>query len=291
MIRIRGGILARPRPFGKMQDHRLIHVVTARRVIALRRSRVAVIQPDKIAVRSTDQRITVGNLFNSQLPEEGADILVAAGLGRNADGSLRLPAYGEFIAVYILPDGAGAQRRSYGRELTSYVFQLTGDTRLALGEKPSEAAIAAAHALALEIFTQLPLHLQTPFIYDVFYTELRETGRAATQEGETFERGDMAIAMLFPDDAETTDDDYHGDIRLFASQLRTVRGGNIDIIAPGGLVNAGLANPPGGLDKEASELGIVTQGGGSIRAFVQDDFLVNQSRVFTLCGGDILIWS
>jgi hypothetical protein len=35
----------------------------------------------------------------------------------------------------------------------------------------------------------------------------------------------------------------------------------------------------------------VAQGTGDINAFVHNDFIVNQSRVFALSGGDILIWS
>jgi hypothetical protein len=61
-------------------------------------------------------------------------------------------------------------------------------------------------------------------------------------------------------------------------------------VAPYGNVNAGLANP-GKLRKSAAELGIVTLSGGDIRAVVGGDFLVNQSRVFTIGGGDILLWS
>jgi filamentous hemagglutinin len=35
----------------------------------------------------------------------------------------------------------------------------------------------------------------------------------------------------------------------------------------------------------------VTAAGGGIRGYVLKDFLVNQSRVFTLQGGDILLWA
>jgi filamentous hemagglutinin len=38
-------------------------------------------------------------------------------------------------------------------------------------------------------------------------------------------------------------------------------------------------------------LGIVVQGKGSFNALLQDDFNVNQSRVFTLGGGDVLVWA
>ena len=83
---------------------------------------------------------------------------------------------------------------------------------------------------------------------------------------------------------------YAGDLSLFFSRIQTFDDGDIDVVVPGGLVNAGLAASFEGA-KPPSELGIVTQRAGSISAFVSDDFLVNQSRVFALDGGDILMWS
>jgi filamentous hemagglutinin family protein len=83
---------------------------------------------------------------------------------------------------------------------------------------------------------------------------------------------------------------YKGDINLFFSQIKTEQGGDIQLLAPGGLVNAGLANS-GSFSKSAASLGVVTVRGGSVESFVRGDFLVNQSRVFTLQGGDILIWA
>jgi filamentous hemagglutinin len=59
---------------------------------------------------------------------------------------------------------------------------------------------------------------------------------------------------------------------------------------PGGDINAGLA-VSSGLAKADTDLGIVTQRGGDILSFVRNDFLVNQSRVFTLGGTNILIYS
>jgi filamentous hemagglutinin len=85
-------------------------------------------------------------------------------------------------------------------------------------------------------------------------------------------------------------DRYAGDVNLFFSQIKTEQGGAIELRVPGGLVNAGLANP-GALSKGASSLGIVTVRGGSVEATVLEDFLVNQSRVFTLGGGDINLWA
>lgn len=81
-----------------------------------------------------------------------------------------------------------------------------------------------------------------------------------------------------------------GDIALFASQIKTEQGGDIDLLAPAGSVFAGLTT--GSVDsRKASELGIFTIRGGAIRAEVMQDFLVNQGRVFSLGGGDITLTS
>jgi hypothetical protein len=200
--------------------------------------------------------VTRGNLFNPFLPEGGASILVQAGFGQAE--------YPGFIDAYL---------PSYGTELTAYMRRLTGDATL--------SDVAAAR-----LYAALPADRRIEFANQMLYAELRASGREAgrTSGGlDRYARGFAAIDKLFP---ATT----QGDISLFFSQVKTEQGGDIDLMAPGGLVNAGLANP-GAIAKDASDLGILTIRGGSIRSYVRDDFAVNQSRVFTLGGGDILIWS
>ena len=80
-----------------------------------------------------------------------------------------------------------------------------------------------------------------------------------------------------------------GDILLSMSQVKTEQGGNIQMLVPGGSTVVGVAAPS--LSKAASDQGIFTINGGDILAYVADDFLVNQSRVFTLDGGNIMIWA
>ena len=214
--------------------------------------------------------VSRGNLDNPFLPESGARISVRAGaLNANLDG---------FIQRYIAQPAAG--QPGYAAELTTYMRTFTGDATLSV-----DAALAR--------YAALPDAQKTEFANRVFYLELRAAGRFASQNAggiERYARGFDAISSLFPETRNGSPVSYRGDVNLFFSQIKTEQGGDIDIMAPGGLVNAGLANP-GGLGKSASQLGIVTARGGSIRSFVKDDFLVNQSRVFTLQGGDILIWS
>jgi hypothetical protein len=212
--------------------------------------------------------ITRGNLDNAFLPDRGAAIGVLAGLGVDSSGGLRRSDYSGFIDKYI---SAADATRSYLPELTAYMRGRTGSTQLT----PEQA---------LSAYLALDRASQVPFAEQVFFTELQETGRAAIS-GAGYDRGYRAISVLLP--AET----YAGDIKLFFSQIKSERGGDIRLFAPGGSINAGLANPPGGFAKLPSELGIVTVRGGDIQAIVRNDFLVNQSRVFTLQGGDILLWS
>ena len=77
---------------------------------------------------------------------------------------------------------------------------------------------------------------------------------------------------------------------MFYSKIQTFAGGDINFYVPGGQVNAGLAVTPEGT-KKAADLGITVQREGQLNAFVKDDFIVNTSRVFTIGGGDLLIWS
>jgi filamentous hemagglutinin family protein len=80
-----------------------------------------------------------------------------------------------------------------------------------------------------------------------------------------------------------------GDIRLLLSQVQTLAGGALSMLAPTGDINAGAADADI-IDKEASDLGIVTASGGNIDIYVDRDLLVNSTRVFAL-QGDLLIWS
>ena len=84
---------------------------------------------------------------------------------------------------------------------------------------------------------------------------------------------------------------FQGDLKMIFSQIKTERGGGIDLYVPGGGVNVGLATLPAGFDKDPANLGILALKSGAVRAVVNDDFEVNKSRVFTLLGGNILIWS
>lgn len=54
--------------------------------------------------------------------------------------------------------------------------------------------------------------------------------------------------------------------------------------ARGGVISPIVAIPPG-------YEGVITQRGGAVNTFTDGDFLLNQSRLFTVKGGDITMWS
>jgi hypothetical protein len=80
-----------------------------------------------------------------------------------------------------------------------------------------------------------------------------------------------------------------GDVSLLLSQVQTLAGGVLSIVAPGGDINAGAADADI-IDKQPADLGLVTARGGDIRIAVDRDLLVNSTRVFAL-QGDLLAWS
>lgn len=212
----------------------------------------------------SDGVVTKGNLNNYLLPEQGAGVTVLAGVGKGATATQ------SFIDKYIDPAAASA---IYGDELIAYVGKYSGTK--------DQTATQAFATFSDWSKNGLDKPLQDAFVRQVFFSELKQAGRNASNVGN-YQAGYDAIATLFPSSG------YKGDINLYSSQIKTERGGDINIFTPGGGVNAGLAN---GSTKAATELGIVTIKGGDVNAFVNDDFLVNQSRVFTLQGGNILMWS
>jgi len=235
---------------------------------------------------------SVGNLYNPYLGEPGADILMHAGATAEAD-------YNGMISTYL--DTSSKYSSIYLPQLTNYMQQRTGNTGL-------------NNTQALTAFKLLDKPAQTAFINQVFFAELKAGGRdAITEKAKTglsnYTRAELAILHMFPEFTQnqalvSKSGSIHnefgqikseqvsrpGDLSLFYSQIRSERGGRIELLVPGGLVNAGLA-VAGNLEKPDTDLGIVSIRGGELQAFVRGDFQVNQSRVFTLGGSDLLLYS
>ncbi|MGO9930329.1 MAG: filamentous haemagglutinin family protein [Steroidobacteraceae bacterium] len=235
--------------------------------------------------------LTSGSLSDSRLPPVGASMIAGAGFGTNA-GSLRQPAYQAFIETYLAPSPAGSPS-AYAATLIDYMQQLY----------PSNAA--PSYSAAFSSFEALAPAQQLPLLAQVLSDELSATGLAHTLQGASYDRGYTAINTLFPaTDSNGSPLTYDGNLDMFYSQLKTEQGGDIDLLVPGGSVVVGVANPPSTLSTAKEiytatglvipaevNLGILVLGQGAIQGFANQDFTVNQSRILTLEGGDIILWA
>ena len=181
-------------------------------------------------------------------------------------------------------DGLEPDQRISFNSFVELVDALVVWTNTATGRSDLLPTTAVAEYLALATDQQRPL------VQEFFFRELRDSGRLANlpQGNFGFARGQTAIDTLF-----SAAQSFAGDLSLLFSRLYTLSGGDISLLVPGGLLNVGLAQPPANLPvtKQPSDLGIVAQGTGRVQVYSDGDVLVNQSRIFTLAGGDILIWS
>lgn len=158
----------------------------------------------------------------------------------------------------------------------------------------ARVGVDAPSASALQAFAALPAERQLPWLAEVLRSDLAAAGEAAAgSTGAAFDgayaRAYQALDWLFPQTARPGAGSA-GNIVLPTSQIRTAQTAGITLLAPGGGINAG-ALVSGAVVKKANELGIVTVAGGPIFSAVRDDFEVNQSRVFTLEVGDIVLWA
>jgi filamentous hemagglutinin family protein len=241
--------------------------------------------------------VTSGALSDVRLPSTGATVVVGAGLGTNADGSLRQPDNQAFIQSYLDPNATTGAPSAYAADLIGYMQQLypAADANL-------------SYPAALSAFNALTPAQQLPLLSQVLSDELSATGLAHTLHGASYAPGFTAIDTLFPTTSTaqdvTTPLTYSGDLDLFFSQVKTEQGGDIDLLVPGGSVIAGVANPPATLNTikqtpvvtgppipAAANLGLLVLGQGAIQGFADENFTVDQSRILTLEGGNIILWA
>ncbi len=225
-----------------------------------------------------------GELDNSALPVGGADIHIAAGVGAGG------------IDYAGTVDRLAAKLEAGNPDDTTLWLArwLTGNENLT--EIDALSAVQAVDALDAEG--------QRDSVRALILAALRTTGRDSLQAGSAYAadyaRGYAALELAFPGIGDTgSDNPYEGSVNLFASRIRTERGGDIEFLIPGGDLIVGLSNTPEKLTdltkvtnpRDKSALGMVTVEAGAIRGFARDDVLVNQSRILTVGGGDILLWS
>ncbi|HUI60138.1 MAG TPA: filamentous hemagglutinin family protein [Steroidobacteraceae bacterium] len=199
----------------------------------------------------------------------GRNIDLGPSFGIVSEGNLvnlGLPAGGANLTVMagVPPDSAAAPASEPASDHPAALAASVGPTDVSLPGVPTTAQLIS------------------------LFTLLRDTGRAAVAGQGDFSAGYAAINAMFPPNAA-----IQGDISMIYSHIYTLDGGDINLVVPHGSVDVGVAQASAsvGVQKPPYQLGIVAEQSGSVRALVDGDFLVNSSRVFTLGGGDILIWS
>ncbi|MGA3170395.1 MAG: filamentous hemagglutinin family protein [Chthoniobacteraceae bacterium] len=206
---------------------------------------------------------SIGNQRNPYLPSEGAQLIVAAGLGGIADGLDDSPLDIQTFVDQVLegPDGATYFSELAQTEPGLDVTDITEFNKLTSAQR----AIAAL---------------------DLFYLALRDAGRDHNLVGSpgygNYAAGDAAIADLLPSPGSAT-----GDIDTTAKEITTENGGDIDMLDPSGQITVGI-NLAG---VQPLAQGIFTDDGGNISVYTMGSVNLGTSRIFTLHGGNVIIWS
>jgi filamentous hemagglutinin family protein len=212
----------------------------------------------------------------------------AAGGNGQLGAALNNSNLAKLIDYLILPSPV------YQQELIGYVEDATGRTNLSFAQ-------------ALSTFEQLPPALQVAFRYVRGYTAISDLFPGTNPFDALVNyviATDPTIAAdnaashgtAFPGVANIPPNPYSGNFAMTLGRVYTLDGGTIDILTPGGGVDVGQATTPPavsqlGIVREPSQLGIVTEGAGDINILTLGNVEVDSSRIFTLGGGNIAIWS
>jgi filamentous hemagglutinin family protein len=195
--------------------------------------------------------LTIGNTRNPFLDFGGADLFAGAGLGLSTSLDDSRPDFDRFISDFVETNEGRAHLRELGIR----------DFDALVGEERVQAAM------------------------EVFYLVLRDAGRDFNDEDSpdfgTYDNGFAAIRTLFGGAR------YQGDLLARARSIRSQNGGDIALFAPGGglaLANTLIGDP-------LVPPGIVTETGGRVSIFTRDSVDIGVGRIFTLRGGDMIIWS
>jgi hypothetical protein len=132
------------------------------------------------------------------------------------------------------------------------------------------------------VFANLSKEEQSRIAIEVFNRILRDAGRSYSKTGN-YQSALDAIKVLYGSGTHLWD----GEIRTRSRDIRTSSGGDITLFAPGG----GLTLASSTTGSTLAPPGIVTASGGNISIFANNDIDIGIGRIFTLRGGNEIIWS
>jgi hypothetical protein len=225
----------------------------------------------KVDVNAVDALLSVAKLFGVM------EDAVSAGMARKVKEAI---ARADSAKADTLDDLAGA---------------FAGLAPGQAGDKRCDAVCKSAH-YAQDALSSVRFALAQgapSAMLDAFLAGLAAMSGVDTRNGGAVTAAANDAAKAFAQAAFASNTTGPGTIDLFKTKIQTIGGSGIDLVAPGvdgngnpaGVVNAGLPSGGGG------NLGITTQTGGAIRAYLSGDFNVNQSKILTAQGGEILIYS
>ncbi|MGD0962066.1 MAG: filamentous hemagglutinin family protein, partial [Methylomonas sp.] len=223
---------------------------------------------------------STGNIYNSALPAAGAGITVLAGQYA-AQTAQPLTNY---LQTYVLDTNGNNYQNSLLTQLQNSQSGAGGNQALTGALQNLINAIAAARLIQAQTDASGNNRLQAAI--GVLFAQFQLAAvEANTSVGNAaYQIGYDAVNTLFPARPAA-------DITLDFSQIQTLAGGDINLLAPGGNLNVGLAASDLAINKLASQLGIVAQGAGNVNILTNGNVQVNQSRIFTLDAGNITVWS
>lgn len=245
---------------------------------------------------------SVGAIRNPFLPQNsGANIVAAAGVGSvyNPTTAARGQTPGlattglkfdSFVAQCLDPTTAGSKATRYLPELGKLMGLASTDS----------ATIWTAFGLAPD---GLLTERQATLLLGMFNRVLRESARdrndPASPNFGKYTDGFTVISALFPGSPEPTEAQmasqsdvdrpsgpWNGRLSMPTRLIKTFEGGDITLVVPGGPVTVGRATDP-----QKPDQGILTERGGGISIYAADSVAVGTSRIFTLRGGDEIVWS
>jgi filamentous hemagglutinin family protein len=171
-----------------------------------------------------------------------------------------------FEDLFLNPTKGGAAAATYLNDLAPLIGD-AGDSGAQVWSNYLALPTSQQQALALDVFSQ------------VLTDAAKEAGQPSTAAAGNLLQME-ALAALFNGQG------WNGNISMSAHEIATTNGGDISVLAPGGQITVGLST-----DKQTPQVGILTQQGGNVSIFANGTVSLGTSRIFTLEGGNEIIWS
>jgi filamentous hemagglutinin family protein len=217
---------------------------------------------------------TIGNNRNPGLPFQGADLVVSSGIrlpGGLTGGGL------DPSAVFKASSELPGSTKLYSELIAS--LEASGQTSLAEWLKGAGSLGNAGNDVTVDPDEKALAALR------LYYLAVRDSGRAhndPASSDHTYAGARAVIAaFLDPNSLESAG------ISAWQRSIATANGGDISLLVPkGGVSLSAISTGASGTPP-----GIITKHGGSIDIYTSGDVSLGIGRIFTLRGGNIMIWS